>query len=148
MDSRRINWAETCAALAVMAIGAFLAFEGSDYPMGSLRRMGAGFMPVAIGVILMLFSVGLLIENMFAEREALPLRLRPILAVSASILFFALTVRSAGMIPSTVGTIMLAAIADAPFRPLRAAFTGVVIGALGYLVFALGLGLSLDPFWW
>lgn len=148
MTPRNINWAETFAALAVMAIGLFLTIEGSDYPMGSLQRMGAGFMPVAIGVILMLFSVGLLIENMFADREALPLRLRPILAVGAAVLFFALTVRSAGFIPATIGTIVLAAIADAPFRPLRAAFTGAVISALGYLVFVTGLGLSLDPFWW
>ena len=146
--SRQINWPELLAALALGAIGVFMVLEGSEFSLGSLKRMGPGYMPVAIGVALIGFSAGLVIESGFAARRPFPFSWRPVLAVSASMLFFAAAARPLGLIPATMGVVVLAAIAAAPFRPLRAALAGLVIAALGYLVFVLGLRISLNPFWW
>ena len=89
-----------------------------------------------------------MIESGFAARRPFPFGWRPVLAVSVAMLFFAVAARPLGLIPATLGVVMLAAIADAPFRPLRAALAGLVIAALGYLVFVVGLRISLNPFWW
>lgn len=146
--SRHINWPEILAALALGALGAFMVLEGSEFSMGSLRRMGPGYMPVAIGVILIGFSIALIIESGFAARKPFPFSWRPVLSVCVAMLFFALAARTLGLIPATLGVVVLSAMADAPFRPLRAAVTGLVVATLGYLVFVLGLRISLDPFWW
>ncbi|WP_274424957.1 tripartite tricarboxylate transporter TctB family protein [Chelativorans sp. YIM 93263] len=148
MKGRHINWPETAAALTVLAFGVFMAAKGMDYPLGSLRRMGAGFMPVALGTLLALFGVGLLFEALRAPEEVFEIRLRPLIAIGLSILFFAFTVRHIGMIPATLGMIVLAAFADPPFRAMPALLSAAVIAIAGYLLFVPGLGVSLDPFWW
>lgn len=146
--SRQINWPEFLAAIAVGLLGAFMVAEGSGLALGSLKRMGPGYMPVAIGLMLIGFSLGLVLQNGFSARQPFPFRWRPVLSIIAAMLFFSVAVRPLGLIPATVGVVVLAALADAPFRPLRAALTGIVIAALGYLVFVTGLRISLDPFWW
>lgn len=148
MEEGRRNWPEIAAAVAVCLFGLFMAVKGADLPIGSLQRMGAGFMPVALGTILSLLGLVLIFEALRTAPEALAFRLRPLLVIAAAVLFFAFTVRSLGLIPATILTIVISAAADSPFRPLRALLAGAIISGLGYLIFLRGLRLSLDPFWW
>lgn len=148
MVQKQINWPEATAALALSGFGGFLVIKGLDYPFGSLRRMGAGFMPVVLGSALIVLGAALVVETLRNAERTFEIRARVVLSIIAAILFFAIAARPLGLIPAALGTILLAALADPPFRPLRAALTGLVVGAFCYLLFVKGLGISLRPFWW
>lgn len=148
MAQKQINWPEATAALALAGFGAFMLVKGLDYPFGSLRRMGAGFMPVVLGGALIVLGVALVTETLRNPERNFEFRPRAVLSIIAALLFFAIAARPLGLIPATLGTILLAALADPPFRPLRAALTGMVVGGSCYLLFVKGLGISLRPFWW
>ena len=148
MVQKQINWPEAAAALALAGFGLFMLIKGLDYPFGSLRRMGAGFMPVVLGGALIVLGGALMVETVRNAERSFAIRPRVMLSIIAALLFFAIAARPLGLIPAALGTILLAALADPPFRPLRAALTGLVVGAFCYLLFVKGLGISLRPFWW
>lgn len=148
MPQKQINWPETTAALALAGFGAFMVIKGLDYPFGSLRRMGAGFMPVMLGGALIVLGGALIVETLHNADRTFEIRLRAVLSIIAALLFFAIAARPLGLIPAALATILLAALADPPFRPVRAGLTGLVVGVFCYVVFVKGLGISLRPFWW
>lgn len=148
MPQKQINWPEATAALALAGFGLFMLVKGLDYPFGSLRRMGAGFMPVVLGGALIVLGGALMAETLRNTERTFEIRARTVFSIIAALLFFAVAARPLGLIPAALGTILLAALADPPFRPLRAALTGLVVGGFCYLLFVKGLGISLRAFWW
>ena len=53
----------------MIALGVAAAFQGTTYRIGTLSRMGPGFFPVALGVILTLAGVAIAITARF-ERDS------------------------------------------------------------------------------
>src|SRR5260221_6375658 len=45
------------SGVMLIAIGAAAVFMARDYPFGTALRMGAGFFPIVLGVILMLYGL-------------------------------------------------------------------------------------------
>src|SRR5450631_3625938 len=45
------------SGIMLIAIGAVAVFMARDYPFGTALRMGAGFFPVVLGVVLVLFGL-------------------------------------------------------------------------------------------
>jgi len=143
-----LNLWEIGAALVVFALGAFLLWQGSGYALGSLNRMGPGYFPVALGVILMGFGVVLLIEVKRIGTPPPDLKLRPFVMIAAGLVAFALMLDRFGLIPATVALTMLSALADRPVRPRAVLGTAIVVACIGYFVFLRGFGLQLDAFRW
>ena len=74
-------------AVVLALAGIFVAVLGSSYQIGSLTAMGPGFMPVALGLCLMLLAVGLLIGELRVMPETeLGFPVRPVLWVGGGIL--------------------------------------------------------------
>lgn len=137
-----------------LAWGGLLALTGlavagyayAHYDIGSLRRMGPGFFPVALGLLLAV--LGALI--------AIPATRRPgtrpsfdwpeAIAVLGAILAFALLLDRLGILLTTAITVLIAS-AVAPRRGIgwRLALT-LAVTALVWLVFVTGLNMSL-PIW-
>lgn len=125
---------------------AVAGYAWAHYDMGSLRRMGPGFFPVTLG--LMLAMLGALIAVPTARR---PGRRRPFawpetIAVIAALLTFGLLLERLGVLLATAATVLIAS-SVAPRSGLgwRLVLTLSVM-VLVWLVFVRGLNMSL-PVW-
>lgn len=145
---RSLNYWEAGAALIVVALGVFWLWHGMSYPLGSLTRMGPGFFPVSVGIVLIGFGVALVFDVRHSETPPPDVQPRPFIAIFAGLLAFAFLLHQFGLVPATVVLIVLSALGDRPVRPLAIVGTAVVVAAIGYFIFLRGFGLQLEAFHW
>ncbi|MEX0591262.1 MAG: tripartite tricarboxylate transporter TctB family protein [Xanthobacteraceae bacterium] len=148
IPSRSLNSGEIAAALVVCALGGFLIWQGSGYPLGSLNRMGPGFFPVGLGIILMGFGAALVLEVKRLDTPPPEWHVRSFVAIMAGLLAFALMLEPFGLVPATVALAVLSSLGDPPLRPRAIAATALALAGIGYFVFLRGFGVQLDAFRW
>ncbi|MGH6896455.1 MAG: tripartite tricarboxylate transporter TctB family protein [Geminicoccaceae bacterium] len=126
-------------ALLVVIGGLALVAGAATYPIGTLQRMGPGYFPMVTGFILAGIGAGLVIESRI-ETSTLPrVRIRPIVAVFAGLLWFAMTIERFGLAPSILGLVVLTSLAQDRPRPVMIAATALFLIAfsIGIFVYAL-----------
>jgi hypothetical protein len=133
--------------LILLGIGACV--QGSTYKVGSLMRMGPGFMPVALGVVLVLLGIliaGAAVASHEGEAEHIlpekPEWLGWTCIIAGPILFIVLG-KYCGLIPATFACVFVSALGDR-----SATLKGSLILAAGTTLFgALLFGYLLQiPF--
>jgi hypothetical protein len=130
-----------------VAIGAFALVYGSKYTLGTAARMGPGYFPRILGILLVVLGGLILIRGLRTQGPGVPRwRLRPTLLVIGGVIVFGHVVQWLGIAISTVLLIVVASAASHEFRPKEAIISGVLLAALASLVFIVGLGVQL-PIW-
>lgn len=142
-----INKPDLAAALVLILLGGFSVWVAQDYPMGTLRRMGPGFVPVSLSVLLMglgsFLAFGALRGKQGGGEGGIDLRLRPTLLVLGSMLAWALLVRRIGFLPATFMLVCLCSMAERGTRPLPTVLLAAGVCAFGWVVFIYGLKVPL-----
>jgi hypothetical protein len=135
------------AGLIFVAFGLGAIIIGSNYSLGSAARMGPGYFPRILGILLLLLGAALSLRALKIKGDALPRWYwRPILIVLSSVVAFGLLVTHLGLVFSTIGLIFVSSAASREFRPKEALISGVLLAALAVAVFVFGLNLQL-PIW-
>ncbi|WP_123688656.1 tripartite tricarboxylate transporter TctB family protein [Allostella humosa] len=131
-------------AAFLLAMGLCGLWFGWKLPMGTAVRMGAGYMPKVLSVILLAFGVGLAAASLAVEGPRLERwAWRGLAIILASLCLFGLLVERAGLLVTTA-VVILAATAAAPDRRWReAAIFAVVMAVFCTVVFRLLLGLPI-----
>jgi hypothetical protein len=130
-----------------VAIGVFAIVYGSKYTLGSAARMGPGYFPRILGILLILLGAIVALRALRVDGPPLPRwKWRPTVIVLGSVVVFGLIVQSVGIALSTVMLIFAASTASPEFRPREALIAGVLLAALAVGVFVIGLKLQL-PIW-
>lgn len=124
-------------------------YAGIHYELGQASRMGPGYFPVALGAILAVLGVVIALMSLKKSPHVLlppPFRLRPLLAILASILAFAAVVTKFGLVPATLLLVAIASRAesDAPWG--RTLVLGLALSMLAWLIFVFGLQMQLPAF--
>ena len=120
---------------------------GSKYTLGTAARMGPGYFPRILGILLIVLGVTIALRALRVRGEAMPrFRLRPLVVVLGSVVLFGAIVRPLGVALSTVILIVVASAASSEFRPRESLVAGVLLAALAVGVFVIGLQLQL-PIW-
>ena len=120
---------------------------GSKYTLGTAARMGPGYFPRILGILLIVLGVTIALRALRVRGEAMPrFRLRPLVVVLGSVVLFGAIVRPLGVALSTVILIVVASAASSEFRPRESLVAGVLLAALAVGVFVMGLQLQL-PIW-
>ena len=142
---------DLASGATLFAIGSAAAlYAPGNYDMGSVVRMGPGFVPFWIGLVVA--GIGLLVIGRpllvaGAEPDSPPpFHARPLAAITSAVLFFALTVEQIGLIPTAMIATFIASLAEEGFRLKRTALLSVVLAALIWVVFILLLKISLPAF--
>lgn len=128
--------------------GGVAAWVARDYPMGSAVRMGPGYFPLVLGVLLALLGFANCVRGMGIKGGRIEgMRLRPLLLILGAVGIFAIAIESAGIVVSTVLAVALAAAASPESRPREVVFLAIVLLALavGVFTYALGLPFKLMP---
>jgi putative tricarboxylic transport membrane protein len=136
------------AGALMMLLGLGASLEGQRYGIGTLTRMGPGFFPVALGVIMVL--VGILIagsayvsteaekEHFFpAERQW-----RGWLCIIASPILFILFGEYAGLLPATFACVFIAALGDKEATLKSSFILAAGVTFFGILLFSYVLKIS------
>ena len=135
------------AGLLFVAFGVFAIVVARDYPLGSAARMGPGYFPRLLGILLIILGGALSLIALRGEGAPLPgWKWRPISIVLLSVVAFGLVLTHAGLVLSTIGLIFVASMASREFRLKEAVLSGILLAALSVGVFVIGLKLQL-PIW-
>jgi hypothetical protein len=132
--------------LLSVALGVFALVLAASYPMGSLLRMGPGFFPTTIAVLIVLLGLALIgiAFRSRSEMATVNIRLRSVLAIEFGILLFALLLERAGLIPATLTLVLVSSLAEPRWRPGRAAVLALAMTALVYVIFIMVLQIPVE----
>jgi hypothetical protein len=135
------------SGLLFIAIGSAAIILGSKYTIGSAARMGPGYFPRVLGILLILLGLILAVRALKLKGWPIaPWKWRPTLIVLGSVVLFGQIVQTVGLALSTVILIVLASAASHEFRWKEALMVGIALAALSVGVFIIGLKLTL-PIW-
>ena len=136
-----------CAGLIFMFFGALAAYVARDYPMGSAVRMGPGYFPYLLGILLALLGVVICLRSLVIHGERIEsVNLRALLLVLGAVGVFAATIESAGIVIATVLLVGVGAAASPESRLREVVVLIVFLLALAVGVFTYGLGLPFKIF--
>jgi hypothetical protein len=135
------------SGLLFIAFGVAAIVIGSNYALGTAARMGPGYFPRMLGILLLVLGAALALRALRVQGSPLPgWKWRPTLIVLGSVVLFGVIVNSVGLVLSTIILIVLSSAASTEFRPKEALISGVLLAALTVAVFVIGLKLQL-PIW-
>jgi hypothetical protein len=147
-------------ALLLLALGAAVFALGLGYRMGTLNRMGAGFIPVVLGVLMM--GVGIALGVTAAppgQREMVnPLPghgthaggpdWRGWLCIVGGVVAFVVLGDHGGLLPATFASVFVSAMGDRHNTVKGAAVLAAILTLFCLIVFHYGLTLQLPLFQW
>jgi len=143
------DYGDIIGGAALVAIGVAIAgYALTTMKLGTVSRMGPGMFPAALGVILAILGFMIVLPALFREGRTPQVDLRSMLAVSGSMLAFALLVRPFGLVPAIVALVAIASRADGKLPPIGVALVAGGLALASVLIFSVGLGLQLPAFAW
>jgi putative tricarboxylic transport membrane protein len=135
----------------LMFVGVALLLS-RDYPIGTALRMGTGYVPRLLCWILLGLGTVVLVQGL---RDAQGARLvssgqasgwRPVVFVTASLVIFGLSIERLGLVLSILLLVGVGAVAARGLRLLETLAAALVLIAMSWGIFILGLGLTI-PVW-
>lgn len=149
MKSYSFDRTDAAAGLVFILFGLFFGVKSLGLEMGTLFRMGPGFFPMVLSVVLILFGALILFNALRAAPGAEPpgaIAWRGMMFLLPAPIFFGLTVRGLGFVPSIFVTTLIAGMASLKMKPLYAVALAVAVTVFSTLVFSYGLGLPFRRF--
>lgn len=140
---RAVDSKDVCGGVILALLGLYFVVEGWRLGIGSLTSMGPGFFPLLVGCAGMLIGGGLLVSATAQSGALGTVEWRPLIAITAALAAFALTIERFGLIVAIALATSIAAFGDRKSRPWQIALLTLVICLLIWLVFSVGLGLTI-----
>ena len=140
---------DAAGGIFLLAVSLFFLWQASNLPMGSLRAMGPGMLPVSIAVILGAGGLLLAIMSFFSTQTSLAMpHLRALFFVLGGIVLFGLTIRSLGLIVAGPLSMIFGSFATNEVRPVEAVVFAAIMTAfcIGLFKYALGLPIPVVAF--
>jgi uncharacterized membrane protein len=130
------------AGLMFLGIGAVAVFVARNYPFGRLLRMGAGYFPILLGGILILFGAYIMVKGLRkSEKVQGNWSIRALIVLPVMIVLFGVLMERAGFIPALAVLAFGSAAASKGFRWGEVLLLSAFLTALSLAVFIWGLGL-------
>jgi hypothetical protein len=128
-----------------IALGVAFAAGSLAYDIGTPVRMGPGYFPLVLGVVLAGLGVLVIVKGFIAgEGEPIgEVDWRAVILITAALLFFGLTVRGFGVVGALFGASLLAALARSQTSRREALVIAVGLTALSVIIFIVALQLRL-----
>jgi hypothetical protein len=135
--------------ILMMALGAGFFLSARTLEFGTSLRMGPGYFPTILSVLLILLGTVLTLlalRGPSGEGAFGSIAWRGVLLVVGATAFFGLTMRGLGLAPVVVVVVLLAASASRYARLRTALVLAVCLAAFCSVLFTVGLGLPLPLF--
>jgi heme A synthase len=139
----------------MVLLGLGVALKGASYRAGTLMHMGPGFLPTALGVILVLLGIAIaaaaLVPDGDEDQRILPEHPQWLgwACILAGPIFFIILGRYFGMAPATFGCVLVSAFGDRDATWRATFILAAVVTVFGCGLFSYFLQVPMPIFtWW
>lgn len=144
------------SGLMFVCVGAAFAIGATNYSIGSGARMGPGYFPLMLGVLLGILGLGVILGALTVDTvDGEPIgriAWKPLLLIIGANLVFGLMlgglpsigVPAMGLIVAIYALVVVASLAGSSFRMKSALILATILAIGSYLVFILGLSLQFQ----
>lgn len=130
-----------------MAIAIFFLYGGKDLAAGSLLRMGPGYAPRILAMLIAAIGAAICLKGVLGKDERVgSIKLRPIIFVLGAMAFFAFALQWLGLIATTFIVVLIACAAMERPRVLEMLALALTISVASAALFVFGLRLII-PLW-
>ncbi len=136
------------AGVMFCGFAAVALFAARGYSLGSAGRMGPGYFPLLLGMVLAGLGVVLVGRSIVLDGQPLPrFHVLPLAIIAVGVCLFGLAIEPLGLVVSLAILIMLAAWAGPQFHLIEtvALAVALIIFSVGVFVYALGLPINIWP---
>jgi hypothetical protein len=116
MKSSALENKDFYAGLLFVFFGLAALLLARGYPRGTASQMGAGYFPILLGGMLLVFGLILALKSLWGGNKTQPWGLRPLFLVLGSVVLFALLVEPLGLVPAMVPLIFISSMGGPEFR--------------------------------
>ncbi|MGI6246872.1 MAG: tripartite tricarboxylate transporter TctB family protein [Pseudochelatococcus sp.] len=151
MSTRATDNTNLAAGILLILTALFFGWQTTGLAIGTSLRMGPGYFPMILSGLLFIIGVIILIGAFRKEGEPFgKIAWRGILLILPAPVFFGLTVRGLGFVPSLFFTALIASQASVRMKPLPALILAGLVTIFSTLIFSYALGLPFRRFgpWW
>jgi hypothetical protein len=147
MKSVPFDKVNALAGILFIALGGFFAVQAYGLELGTTFRMGPGYFPLVLALILIGLGIIVLVQAARASGEPLgPIAWRGLLLILPAPILFGMTVRGLGFVPSLFLTALLASFASTRMTIVTALLVSGGVTIFATLVFIEALGLPFRFF--
>lgn len=135
------------AGVLFILMGGGACIIALDYAMGTAGRMGPGYFPRSLGLLLAALGAILVLRSFRLQGEPLAFpTLKPLVIVLGSVLAFGLAVNYVGLVLATLIIVLIASTASHEYRWKESVVASLVLAVFVVIAFRYGLKLQL-PTW-
>ena len=136
------------AGVATLVFAASVLYISADYGLGRGGRIGPGYVPLVIGLLLLGLGALLVVRaGRSSEAVDMDIAWRPLLLVVCGIATFALLLERAGLLVAIVATVIVAGPAAYGNTIPSLVVSGVLLSAFSWTLFVHFLKIAI-PVWW
>jgi len=135
------------AGLLFTGLAIVLAYDALLLPLGTVSRMGPGYFPLVLAVILGGLGLVVIVNSLRFEGGTVSgFEWRGFVLVTVAIVAFGATINRFGFVPAVVISVGLCILASTRFRPVTAITLIAFLLVFCWVVFIWGLGLPVRLF--
>jgi hypothetical protein len=147
---RSLNRDRVSAVLLIL-LGIAIALQAVTYRLGTLTKMGPGFIPAFLGFVLVLvgLAIGVTAEKGdFGTAKTHHMEWRGWLCILGGVLAFVVLGKYGGLVPASFAAVFISAMGDKGNTWKSALLLAVAMSLAAVIIFHYGLHLQLDMFTW
>ena len=143
------NQQDFWAGIMFIGFGVVAMYVSRDYPMGSAMRMGPGYFPTYLGLIMATLGAIISALSLVIEGEKVGrFPWRAMILLSMAFVFFGWAIDHVGFVLALLVLIVLASLAGKEFRLKEVIGLSIVLIVGAWALFIKGLELPYPLFWW
>ncbi|MBD3895934.1 tripartite tricarboxylate transporter TctB family protein [Halomonas sp. ML-15] len=136
------------AGIACLLMSSLVLWKSQEYAFGSLQRMGPGFMPTMLGIMLAICGVIIMLFSKKTAGTFPRINVRALFFITIGILTFSLLMDRLGVFVATILLVFICRLSESGNKFLSTLMLSLALCALVYLIFSLGLSMPLRLFPW
>ena len=132
-----------------IVLGLAFAWKSTEYSMGTAARMGPGYFPFWLGIIMAILGAIILLSSLHKKAEETVITkfdFKSVAIITASVVVFAFLLQPAGLIISMIVLVIISALAAHDHSWKVTIANAIFLTVLCYLSFVVGLKLVF-PIW-
>ncbi|QVQ29758.1 tripartite tricarboxylate transporter TctB family protein [Achromobacter deleyi] len=132
-----------------IVLGGGFAAQATQYSMGTAARMGPGYFPFWLGIVLALMGAVVMMSGMSRRAGKTAISrydFRILFLVVGSVVFYGFALRFLGLYIAVFLLVLISSLASHEFNWKVAVANGLFLVAFSYVAFIRGLGL-IFPLW-
>ena len=145
----KINYRDITGGILLFLVGVAFGYTAFvNYPLGTLRRMGPGFFPACLGLLLSVLGVLIALNSLRTESERPDVRIFSPIFILGGVAAFALSIETLGLVPALILTAVISSCAELRVRPINLLILCCVLSLIAPIIFIGLLGLQIPLFNW